>query len=258
MLKADLNNGSITETTKTGYFTRIKNAIIGVLIGIVLFIGSFVVLFMNEGRVNLSEIAKTATLITANEQAKSDLNNKLVALTGDLTTEEVIGDNLFLKPDKYLQLNRKVEMYSWDEDVDTQTKKNTGGSETTTKTYSYKKVWSMSPDNSSNFKESAGHFNPEKTIEDYSTKANKGKMGIYTVEVKDLNLPEAKKLTLSEEVLLKDEQSATKQIETTTTTETKPAETTTITESKPAETTDSDVKQITETPTKAVTDTSKP
>lgn len=205
MLKASLNSDSVTETTTTGYFTRIKNSLVGILIGIALFIGAFVVLFLNEGRVNLSEIAKTSTHIEATTQAAPNLNSKLVSLTGDLTTEELIGDYIFIKPDKYLLLKRTVEMFAWDEDVNTETKKNTGGSETTTKTYSYYTKWTSSPEKTSNFKKPENHFNPPKSIENYSIQANKGKMGIYTIDVKDLNLPPSRELELQPEFLMLDQ-----------------------------------------------------
>lgn len=41
---------SFTETTRTSWFARLKNALIGFLIGIVLVIGSIWALVWNEGR----------------------------------------------------------------------------------------------------------------------------------------------------------------------------------------------------------------
>ena len=41
---------SFTETTTISWFTRLKNALVGILIGIVLVIGSIVGIFWNEHR----------------------------------------------------------------------------------------------------------------------------------------------------------------------------------------------------------------
>ena len=43
-------NSSITETTSTSWFTRIKNSVVGVLFGLLLLVAGVVGLFWNEGR----------------------------------------------------------------------------------------------------------------------------------------------------------------------------------------------------------------
>jgi len=53
-----------TDVTTTGYGGRIINSIKGVVIGLILFVVSFGLLYWNEGRVDLSNIAKTATEIS--------------------------------------------------------------------------------------------------------------------------------------------------------------------------------------------------
>src|SRR3990167_6526097 len=54
-----------TDVTTTGYCGRIINSIKGVVIGLILFVVSFGLLYWNEGRVDLSNIAKTATEISS-------------------------------------------------------------------------------------------------------------------------------------------------------------------------------------------------
>jgi hypothetical protein len=54
------------ETTHTSWFSRLMSSFMGVLFGFLMFLGSFVLLYFNEGRVNLSKIAKTAIDISAN------------------------------------------------------------------------------------------------------------------------------------------------------------------------------------------------
>ena len=54
-----------TEVETTGYFQRIMNSLGGVVLGILLFLAAFILLYWNEGRVDLSQVAKTAIEIPA-------------------------------------------------------------------------------------------------------------------------------------------------------------------------------------------------
>ena len=54
-----------TEVTRKGYGTRIGESITGILFGLILFIASFVLIFWNEGRYDLSKLARTAVEIEA-------------------------------------------------------------------------------------------------------------------------------------------------------------------------------------------------
>lgn len=55
---------------------------------------------------------------------------------------------------------RTVEMYQWDEKSDATSSDKLGGSQTTTTTYTYAKVWDDTPIDSSMFHEKTGHENP--------------------------------------------------------------------------------------------------
>ncbi|MCA9341060.1 TMEM43 family protein [Candidatus Saccharibacteria bacterium] len=57
-------------------------------------------------------------------------------------------------------LERKVEMYQWEEDEDTKTRETVGGSEETTTTYTYTKGWSTKAIDSGKFNTPSGHENP--------------------------------------------------------------------------------------------------
>src|SRR3990167_8092 len=137
---------SFSSTTTTGYGSRIVNSIKGVVIGLILFVVSFGLLYWNEGRVDLSNIAKTATEISsATVSTDSSLTGKLISTTGVVNSDQIIGDNLFLNPDKFIAAEREVEMYSWIEKSESHSKTNTGGSETTETTYTYSKGWEVNP-----------------------------------------------------------------------------------------------------------------
>src|SRR3989344_1779816 len=155
-----------TDVTTTGYGSRIINSIKGVVIGLILFVVSFGLLYWNEGRVDLSNIAKTATEISsATVSTDSSLTGKLISTTGVVNSDQIIGDNLFLNPDKFIAAEREVEMYSWIEKSESHSKTNTGGSETTETTYTYSKGWEENPKSTSNFKHPEGHANPQKSFD---------------------------------------------------------------------------------------------
>ena len=80
-----------TKTTTVGYGSRIMKSIVGVLLGIALFIGSFAVLYWNEGRADLSKIAVTATDISVDATVAVD--GSLVSVSDVLSSTETLGDN---------------------------------------------------------------------------------------------------------------------------------------------------------------------
>lgn len=184
------------ETTTTGYGSRIVSSIKGVVIGFILFIASFGLLYWNEGRVDLSNIAKTAIEISsAIVSTDSSLNGKLISTTGVVNSDQIIGDNLFfggnsfLNPDKFIAVKRKVEMYSWVE------KSESRNSETTKITYS--KSWEENPKSSSDFKHPEGHENPQKSLESYTEKVTAATIGVYNFEPPNITLPNFSQLPLN-------------------------------------------------------------
>jgi hypothetical protein len=194
------------DVTKTGYGGRIVNSLKGVVIGLFLFVVSFGLLYWNEGRVDLSNIAKTATEISsATVSTDSTLNGKLISTTGNVNSDQVIGDNLFLNPDKFIAVKRKVEMYSWIEKSESHSKTNTGGSKTTETTYTYSKGWEENPKSSINFKHPDGHENPQKSLDSYTNKVTAATVGAYNFDPQSVTLPNFSQLPLnSQNVTLSD------------------------------------------------------
>ena len=189
-----------TQTTTTGYGSRIVNSIKGIIFGLLLFVASFALLYWNEGRVDLSSVAKTATDISSSAVNQSDvntLNGKLVSVTGVVNSSENIGDNLFLNPGNFIGVERKVEMYSWVENKKTTSNNNMGGSSTDTTTYSYTKDWKESPASSGNFQYPDGHQNPQKTLDNYNGYATSATVGAYYFDPPNITLPKFSKVQLS-------------------------------------------------------------
>ena len=186
------------DVTTTGYGGRIVNSIRVVVIGLILFIVSFGLLYWNEGRVDLSNIAKNATEISsATVSTDSTLSGKLIFTTGNVNSSQMIGDNLFLNPEKFIAVEREVEMYSWIEKSESHSKKNIGGSETTEKTYTYSKGWEENPKSSSNFKHPEGHENPQKSLDSYTNKVTTATVGVYNFDPQSATLPNLSPLPLN-------------------------------------------------------------
>ncbi|CEG58107.1 TMEM43 family protein [Legionella fallonii] len=152
------------EITTTSWFTRLKNALIGILVGIALIIGAIVLIFWNEGHSLHTAQSLEQTRKAVTPVAKAPINNqnnlKVVYLSGLATTNDKLVDPLLGITVTAINLDRKVEMYQWQEHSETKTEKQIGGSEKQTKTYTYNKVWSNHLIDSSTFHDQAGHQNP--------------------------------------------------------------------------------------------------
>lgn len=175
------------EVSHQGYGSRVAGSFGGILVGIVLFFASFVVLYWNEGRVDMSQIAKKSVEVQSN-QVDASVDQKLVSVTGPITSTEKISDNLFLNESDYVAIYRKSEMYAWTEKTDTDTTTQTGGSQTTETTYTYDKAWSIAPEKSSSFKHPEGHDNPNQSITSETFKSNDAKIDEYKLDMANLKL----------------------------------------------------------------------
>lgn len=180
--------------TTTGFGSRIVNSIKGIGFGLLLFFASFAVLYWNEGRVNLADVAVNAVEVKAGDTVNE---GKQVYTTGAVSTTETLGDELFLVPGDYLALDRKVEMYSWVEKSESKTTGNTGGSETTETTYTYVKEWTDMVPSSSNFNVPAGHENPTKKFESTSRTVASAAVNGFAVDLSKMTLPAMDALTLT-------------------------------------------------------------
>lgn len=154
-----------------------KSGCAAVIFGIILFIGSFVLLWMNE--TNYVKNIKMAKFIKDNVVSVSsnskENNNKLVHYSGKITTNEILAD-------EYIKVNtpaldRKVEMYQWEE------KKYTSGSGSSKRReYKYRKIWSEHPISSTNFHRS-GHDNPPMPVRSESFRAANSQIGVFSADI---------------------------------------------------------------------------
>lgn len=155
----------VRSVTRNSYGGRLQNSIKGVLIGIVLFIASFYVLWWNEG--NFVKVSKglgegrNVVVPLDKAEVRSENEGKLVHVVGKTAVGGTpLVDPAFGIQSNSLLLERNVQMYQWTEDQKSETREHFGGSEETVTTYTYKKEWSSREVSSSDFHEQAGHQNP--------------------------------------------------------------------------------------------------
>ena len=185
------------QTSIQSYGSRVGGAFKGIGFGGILVVIGVVALFWNEGRTiketrKLNEGAKVVVSV-APDSVDASNEGKLIHISGDVVTEGTVSDNDFKISLNALKLTRKVEMYQWEEETETETTRLSGGREETRTTTSYKKVWSEDLIDSTQFQDS-GYDNP--TVMPYQGE-------VFTVDLATLGafkLSEDQIAELSEEV----------------------------------------------------------
>ena len=166
-MASDGAGDSITETTRTGWLSRLGGALVGVLVGLVLVPGAAALLFWNEGRAvqTARSLTEGAGLVLGISAERLDPGNEgaLVHATGTVRVAALPRDPDFavMTPEGTLRLQRRVEMFQWREEQHSETRNRLGGGTETVTTYRYTRVWQEGRIDSSRFRQSDGHYNPE-------------------------------------------------------------------------------------------------
>ena len=181
-----MSGESFTDVTNQSWFGRIGGAIKGILVGLVMIVIAFGLLFWNEGRsVERYKTLKEgsgAVVLSKADSVDPKNEGKLVHVTGKADTTETLKDPVFEISAQALKLERSVEMYQWKESSQTTTKKKLGGGKKKITTYTYDKVWSDHVINSSRFKHPDGHQNPSRLpYKPVSFYAEKVTLGAFTL-----------------------------------------------------------------------------
>ena len=134
---------------------RIKNAIAGVVIGLLLFLAAFPLLWWNEGRAvrdwqTLAE-AEEAVISTAADEIAEEEEGALVHLSGEATTDEVLTDDSFNVAQQGIILKRVAEMYQWQEEEEERND---------TIEYTYSQTWASQVIDHSEFEYPQEYQNP--------------------------------------------------------------------------------------------------
>ncbi|MCP4427999.1 MAG: hypothetical protein GY803_26230 [Chloroflexi bacterium] len=157
------------------------------LLGVLVMLGAFVLLWTNEGRVNLADVAKKSEQTSA-ESVNPALEGEFVGVTGRLETAVPVNDDLYLRPAEFVQLNRWVEMYAWVEDEETD-EGNTN--------YTYEMMWTNDPRSAEEFYYPEGRSNPLMPVYDATFTAEAATIGDYQINPLQMTLPKPETLPLS-------------------------------------------------------------
>jgi hypothetical protein len=173
---SDPMGDSVTEVTSKSWFGRVQDSAIGALIGLLLLVAGIALLTWNERSElrTLRSLSIGAHMVEETAAAPIDpaLDGKLVHLSGTLAAPAPAHDPVFgaVTPDA-MRLSRHVTMYQWEEKTSSTTQKSLGGGSTTSTTYSYERVWSDRPIDSSHFHVPADHANPPMALHSETTDA---------------------------------------------------------------------------------------
>ena len=145
-----------TETSYTGYGTRVKNSFKAIGTGFVLFLGGTALLWWNEGRAvktdDMLNEAEAATVVMENpSKVDQSLDGELICATALATTEDSLVDSQFGFGAKAIAIKRTVKYYQWEQHAKQEKKNKIGGGEETVTTYTYTKGWHTTPINSATF-----------------------------------------------------------------------------------------------------------
>ena len=149
-----------TETTTTGYGTRVGNSFKAIGSGFLLFVLGTALLWWNEGRAvktekMLDEAGSKYVEMENPNKKDASLEGELICGTALATTEDSLTDADFGIGAKAIALRRTVEYYQWVEHSQTKKEDKLGGKEVSTTTYTYSKQWVSSPVQSSQFHDPA-------------------------------------------------------------------------------------------------------
>ena len=128
-----------TETTRTSYGANIGKSLKGILFGLVLLIGSIILLWWNESRsINQADALNemSTKIVTLPDSIyHPEHENKPVLVQGEVKPISQVVDPLFGVKSDGLVLRRSVEMYQWKENRHSETKEKLGGGSETVTTY---------------------------------------------------------------------------------------------------------------------------
>ena len=200
-----------TETTTTGYGTRVGNSFKAIGTGILLFCAGTALLWWNEGRAvktedMLNEVGKNYVEMENPNKKDASLEGELICGTAMATTEDSLVDKDFGVGAKAISLKRTTEYYQWVEHVKETKKDKLGGSEEVTREYTYTKSWVSSPVQSSEFKDPA-YQNKNMvltTVEDDQQYAENVSFGAYKLNeslIKSISSREDMELAIAEDLL---------------------------------------------------------
>jgi hypothetical protein len=198
----------VSVTTSKSWFSRIIESIKSVLVGLILFVAAFPILFWNEGRAVKTarslEEGSGAVVSVSSDSVVPTNEGKLIHVSGPVSTDGPIADDEIGVQANGIKLLRNVDMFQWVEEKKSETRKKLGGGEETVTTYTYSKAWKDEPVDSGSFQETSGHENPGAfPIDSMTFTADPVRAGAFTLSEAQLeHLNDAKDLPLADDAEL--------------------------------------------------------
>ncbi|MDP3277963.1 MAG: TMEM43 family protein [Deltaproteobacteria bacterium] len=169
---------------RIGWFESVRSAVAGAIVGVLLFFGALAMLWLNEGRSNLAHLARQS-VVASPETIDPALDHTLVSVTHETRSDAPLGDPEFLQPDRYLSLERRVEMLAWFESCPSRRRR-----------CEYRTRWTATPPSSAGFQEPREHHNPAMRV-----RANRyvvdGSIGVYRFRTAHATTPTGELLALT-------------------------------------------------------------
>ncbi|MCB9419724.1 MAG: TMEM43 family protein [Ardenticatenaceae bacterium] len=169
-----------------------KNPFVRMLFGVLVLLGSVVLLWTNEGRINLADVAVKSKPVGA-EVVDAANEGEFVSVTGRLDTAVPVTDGLYLRRAEFIQVRRWVEMYAWVEKEE---------SDEDNTYYKYELEWTNDPRSAEEFSEPAGHENPLMPVYGETFTAVSATLGAFQIDTQQMDLPRPESLALSSQNVL--------------------------------------------------------
>ncbi|MGG5818820.1 TMEM43 family protein [Falsiroseomonas sp. HW251] len=207
-VEQDASGDSVTETTHKSWFQRLLGSLVAALIGLAMVPGASVLLFWNEGRAvqTARSLAEGAAGVTAADAGRIDpaMEGRLIHVAGPLAVAKPPADRDFglQSGPGTTRLVRRVEMFQWREDSQSERRTNLGGSQDTVTTYSYRQVWAADRIDSGRFRQQSGHQNPTPRYAGTTQTAPEAMLGARRISAAQLaGIGEARPLPLDQAML---------------------------------------------------------
>lgn len=201
-----------TETTEVGWFSKIKESIKGLVIGVLFIaIAPCLLIYNEKSSVDTAEgIGEMSTSLSEVDPAKADAapEGPPILVFGKAQTAETLKDDKFgVEVKGGIKLDRAVEMYQWVEVEKTKETKKTGGKTVKETTYSYKKEWKDGLVDSATFNKGAVKAEKKKPVNPGAMPAEAADWAAKEVKLGGFLLGDTfvSKLTKSEDLEINDE-----------------------------------------------------
>src|SRR5436305_11991684 len=123
---------TFTTVSSTSFFGRIRDALLGFIVGPVLLIVAVILIFWNEShsvRV-IKSLKEGAAKVVEADEFDDDNDGELVHVTGDATNDQTLRDPTFGVTSPGIRLNRHVQVYAWIEKESSSTSTGVRGTKT--------------------------------------------------------------------------------------------------------------------------------